>query len=71
MTPFLGSEAIELFSSLCDLPFTVMGGVKLEHVQDLVARGVRHIAVVTALTQAKDIAAETERWIEAIDKAAV
>ena len=69
LTPFLGSDAIESFSSLCDLPFTVMGGVKLEHVKDLVARGAQRIAVVTALTQAKDIAAETRLWIEAIDLA--
>ena len=69
LTPFLGSDAIESFSSLCDLPFTVMGGVKRDHIQDLVAKGVRRIAVVTALTQAKDIAAETRLWIEAIDQA--
>jgi len=69
LTPFLGSDAIESFSSLCDLPFTVMGGVKRDHIQDLVAKGVRRIAVVTALTQAKDVAAETRLWIEAIDKA--
>ena len=69
LTPFLGSDAIESFSSLCDLPFTVMGGVKLEHVQDLVAREARRIAVVTALTQAENIAAETRCWIEAIEKA--
>ena len=69
LTPFLGSDAIESFSSLCDLPFTVMGGVKRDHIQDLVAKGVRRIAVVTALTQAKDIAAETRLWIKAIDQA--
>ena len=69
LTPFLGSDAIESFSSLCDLPFTVMGGVKRDHIQDLVAKGVRRIAVVTALTQAKDIATETRLWIEAIDQA--
>jgi thiamine-phosphate pyrophosphorylase len=68
LTPFLGSDAIEQFTSLCDLPFTVMGGVKLEHAQDLAARGARRIAVVTALTQAKDIAAETRRWVEALGK---
>ena len=68
LTPFLGSDVIESFSSLCDLPFTVMGGVKRDHIQDLVAKGVRRIAVVTALTQAKDIAAETRLWVEAIDK---
>jgi thiamine-phosphate pyrophosphorylase len=69
LTPFLGPEAIEKFSSLCDLPFTVMGGVKLAHVQELGLRGARRIAVVTALTRAQDIAVETGRWIEAIDKA--
>ena len=69
LTPYLGSEAIAAFSALCDLPFTVMGGVKRDHVRDLVVKGARRIAVVTALTQARDIAAEARRWIEAIDKA--
>jgi thiamine-phosphate pyrophosphorylase len=69
LTPFLGPDGVKTFSSLCDLPFTVMGGIKLEHVQELAAYGVRRIAVVTALTQAEDIAAETRRWIAAIDRA--
>jgi thiamine-phosphate pyrophosphorylase len=69
LTPFLGPDAITTFAALSDLPFTVMGGVKLTHVRDLVARGATRIAVVTALTQARDIAAETRRWIEAIDRA--
>jgi len=69
LAPLLGPDVIETFTALCDLPFTVMGGVKLHHVQDLLARGARRIAVVTALTQAKDIAAETRRWIAAIDQA--
>ena len=66
LTPFLGLDAIETFVSLCDLPFTVMGGIKLNHVRELVARGAHRIAVVTALTQAEDIAAETRCWIEEI-----
>ena len=69
LTPPLGPEAIETSASFCDLPFTVMGGIKLEHVQELTERGARRIAVVTALTQARDIAAETRRWIEAIARA--
>jgi thiamine-phosphate pyrophosphorylase len=68
LTPFLGPDAIETFSSLCDLPFTVMGGIKLKHVRDLIARGARRIAVVTALTQAEDIAAETRCWIKEITR---
>ncbi len=67
LTPFLGPEAIGAFSSLCDLPFTVMGGIKLKYVPELAARGARRIAVVTALTQAEDIAQETRRWIKAIE----
>lgn len=70
LTPFLGPDAIGSFTSLCDLPFTVMGGVKLAHVPELAARGAHRIAVVTALTQAEDIALETRRWIAAIDQAA-
>jgi thiamine-phosphate pyrophosphorylase len=69
LTPLLGPAAIEKFSSLCDLPFTVMGGIKLKHVGELVAMGAQRIAVVTALTQADDIAAETGRWIDAIEMA--
>lgn len=68
LTPFLGPEAVKTFSSLSSLPFTVMGGIKLEHVQGLAALGVRRFAVVTALTQAGDIAAATRRWIETIEK---
>jgi len=70
LTSFLGPDAIKKFSSLCDLPFTVMGGVKRNHVPELVSRGARRIAVVTALTQADDIAEETRCWIEEIRKAA-
>jgi thiamine-phosphate pyrophosphorylase len=69
LTAFLGAGAIDKFSALCDLPFTVMGGIKLDHVKELVPRGGRRIAVVTPLTQAEDIAGETRRWIEAIRQA--
>jgi thiamine-phosphate pyrophosphorylase len=69
LTPFLGTEAIGTFTSLSDLPFTVMGGVKRKHVKDIVVSGARRIAVVTALTQAENIAEETRCWIEEIEKA--
>jgi len=68
LTPFLGPDVIEKFASLCDLPYTVMGGIKINHVRELVARGAQRFAVVTALTQAEDIAAETRRWVEEIAK---
>ena len=66
---FLGAQSIDEFSGHCDLPFTVMGGIKLDHVKELVDKGARRIAVVTALTQAENIAVETRRWIDAISQA--
>ncbi len=59
---FLGAEAVSLFSRHCLLPFTVMGGIKREHLGSLLRAGARRIAVVTAISQAKDIASETAYW---------
>ncbi len=69
LSKFLGPEAITRFSSHLSLPFTVMGGIKLKHVPELVETGVRRIALVTALSQAADIAGETGRWVEEISRA--
>ena len=69
LTEFIGPEAIEVFSSYVSIPFTVMGGIKLEHVAELAACGVHRIAVVTALTKAPDITAETKRWVKTITEA--
>jgi len=66
LSAFLGPGAISRFSVRCTLPFTVMGGIKKEHIQELTAMGAKRLAVVTALTCADDIAAETRAWIEAI-----
>jgi thiamine-phosphate pyrophosphorylase len=68
LSPFLGLDAIETFSARSSLPFTVMGGIKLNHVPELVKRNAQRIAVVTALTQAKDIARETRAWVDTIRK---
>jgi thiamine-phosphate pyrophosphorylase len=69
LSRFLGAEAIPVFAARSSLPFTVMGGIKLEHVPQLTALGARRIAVVTALTMADDIAGETARWVATIKNA--
>lgn len=69
LSTFIGLEAVAEFSARSALPFTVMGGIKPAHIPDLVAAGVDRIAVVTALTRAGDIEAETRRWVEAISRA--
>jgi thiamine-phosphate pyrophosphorylase len=66
LSAFLGPAAIPRFSARCRLPFTVMGGIKKEHIPELTAMGARRLAVVTALTGADDIAAETRIWLETI-----
>ena len=69
LTSFLGAEAIPDFAARCDLPFTVMGGIKFHHIHELTKAGARRIAVVTALTKAENISTETSRWINEINKA--
>lgn len=59
---FLGPEVISNYTSHCDLPFTVMGGIKFNHVQELISSGAKRLAVVTAISQAQDIAQETAKW---------
>jgi len=69
MKEFLGPQAVAIFSSYLTLPFTVMGGIKRRHIPELVRLGAKRIALVTALTMAEDIAAETAGWIEGITMA--
>ncbi len=63
---FLGPEAVGEFSALCPLPFSVMGGIKEQHVEELVKAGAHRIAVVTAISQATDIERETAKWMKMI-----
>lgn len=69
LSEFIGPEAIERFSAHVSAPFTVMGGIKLDHVAELARLGAKRIAVVTALTQAPDIAAETKLWVQTLIEA--
>lgn len=63
---FLGADGIAAFSRHCSLPFTVMGGIKLEHLDAVLAAGAKRIAVVTAISQARDMAKETAIWQQRI-----
>lgn len=63
---FLGAAGISVFSRHCTLPFTVMGGIKDHHLDELLQAGAKRIAVVTAISQAEDIAGETSQWQQRI-----
>ena len=63
---FLGTEAIVDFAAHSSLPFTVMGGIKLQHVPEIARKGARRMAVVTAITKGENMELETKRWVESI-----
>ena len=50
----LGLEGLREISATISIPFTVMGGIKREHIADLLAAGAQSIALVTAVTAADD-----------------
>jgi thiamine-phosphate pyrophosphorylase len=56
----LGPEAIASIGSRLSVPFTVMGGITAANLDEVLAGGARRIAMITAITQAADIA-ETVR----------
>lgn len=51
---FLGLEGLGEIARLVTIPWTVMGGIKKEHIPDLLKAGACTIAVVTAITAADD-----------------
>jgi len=54
---FLGPQAISQIAPHLHIPFTVMGGIKESNIKQVLAMGAAKVAVVTAVTQAPDIAA--------------
>ncbi|RJR47674.1 MAG: thiamine phosphate synthase [Deltaproteobacteria bacterium] len=53
MTP-LGPEAIDRIAPRLKIPWTTMGGINLANIGQVVARGARHPAVMSAVTGAAD-----------------
>ncbi|MEI6971445.1 MAG: thiamine phosphate synthase [bacterium] len=51
---FLGLEGLGRIRAAASIPFTVMGGIKREHIAALVEEGARTVAVVSAVTMADD-----------------
>lgn len=54
---FLGPEAIRQIAPSLTIPFTVMGGINASNLSQVLAAGARRVAMVTAITQADDVAA--------------
>ena len=58
----LGLETLKKLIPLVHCPFSVMGGVKQDSLPVLRSCGVKHVAAVTAFTQAENPTAEIQKW---------
>jgi len=56
-TGAIGPEAIDAIAPRLRIPFTTMGGIKAHNIGEVLRRGARHVAVVTAVTAAPDVCA--------------
>ncbi|MCD6224975.1 MAG: thiamine phosphate synthase [Deltaproteobacteria bacterium] len=56
LTRFLGPEAIAEIGPKLKIPFTTMGGINQNNIQDVLKKGAKRIAMVTGITRAPDIA---------------
>ena len=62
----LGPGVISEISPQIKVPFTVMGGITEENIDQVLAQGARRVAMVTAITKAPDITAKVRSLKERI-----
>jgi thiamine-phosphate pyrophosphorylase len=62
----MGPEAVTDIGTKVDIPFTVMGGIKENNMDVLLERGAKRLAIVTAVTEAEDIAEAVRRMRDSI-----
>ncbi|UCG14542.1 MAG: thiamine phosphate synthase [Deltaproteobacteria bacterium] len=65
----LGPEAISTIGKEINVPFTVMGGINENNLDEVLAAGAQRVAMVTAITQAANISATVSRLKEKIRRA--
>ncbi len=64
----VGPDLITQVTAVVNHPFTVMGGIKADNVDEVLRRGARRIAVVTAVVAADDITAAARAFTDKIQK---
>ncbi|MEX2015495.1 MAG: thiamine phosphate synthase, partial [Candidatus Hydrogenedentales bacterium] len=64
----LGPEILSEVSRRLRIPFSCMGGIKLDNIAQVLERGARHPAVVTAVTVAPDPEAAARELRETIQR---
>ncbi len=63
---YLGLDGLRKIATSVTLPFTVMGGIKRDHIPELVEAGAETIALVTAVTDAPDVEQATRELLTVI-----
>ena len=66
-TGAVGPGMIDAIAPRLHVPFTCMGGIKACNVGEVVRRGARHVAVVTAVTASPDAASACRELRAAMD----
>ncbi|MGK7344386.1 MAG: thiamine phosphate synthase [Candidatus Nitrospinota bacterium M3_3B_026] len=67
----IGLDPVREAAAKLKIPFTVMGGITEENIDDVLAAGARRIGVITAILGAEDIAGATARLVKRIRGAAM
>ena len=57
----LGLETLRQISTQINIPFSVMGGIKEDHLDQLIKFGATHIAMVTEITQSTNITSRVKQ----------
>lgn len=65
-TRALAPAMIDAIAPHLRIPWTTMGGIKLDNIHEVLKRGARHVAVVTAVTAAADVHAAAKELRDAI-----
>lgn len=63
---YLGMDGLKAIAAQVSIPFSVMGGIKRQHIPGLVSAGAHVIALVTAVTQADDPGQEAAELLQLI-----
>lgn len=62
----VGPGMLDVITPHLTIPWTTMGGIKRHNIGQVLERGAKHIAVVTAVTEAEDVRAAASELQEAI-----
>jgi len=66
--PVIGLETLATICDGVSKPVVAIGGIKLEHVVEVLQAGASSIAVIRDILGAPDIAARVKRWIEVLNE---